>query len=272
MRFAVLLALLVLTSGCLGGADTNPKNDPRPDPTPSPTPDPGPAPTPPARAVVLLSGFAFTDCSGVEAHFAVAADQAQALLPENFTVRDDQGSGSEALARYRIFSCPTFTATTSTLNDTVYGDVSLLIEDPGMEQSGDAAWYRFRIFSADDILATAWDISGYDVVTGAVTMGTTPLTQKTISFEGYQAQWLETVDGMVVADEVSYTSTPAGTLVWGESVTPAAAVKIGLGTFDVPSDDPLAGLLSGDPTKVQLFVHGDTDISEAQLVRLTSTG
>ncbi len=167
MRFAILLALMILTAGCLGGADTNPKNDPRPEPTDDPEPvDPPPGPNPgiPGRVALLLD-FQYTQCSGIEAQFNIAPATAQALLPANFTARDDLGRTSDqALVRFRILACDQFSSANVAINDTVYGDVAILIDDPGIEASGDLTWYRLRIFAADDNLALAWQIAGYDVV------------------------------------------------------------------------------------------------------------
>ncbi len=271
MRAAVLLALMIIASGCLGGADTNPKNDPRPEPTSTPTTSP-PPPPPASPRVVLLSLFQFTGCSGVEAHYAVAPAAARALVPEGFTLRSDQGTtGDQALARYRIFSCPQFSSSNILVNETVYGDVALLIEDPAIEETGERDWYRLRIFSADDVLAKAWVVSGYDVATGEVVATRNPLNQQTLAFAGYQAQWLSSVNEPVAAEEVSFTNTTAGVVVWGEVVAAISPTQLGIGTFSIPSDDPLSGIVGGDPSGLRLVSHANTDIVEARLVLITPT-
>lgn len=272
MRAALLLAILVISAGCLGGADTNPKNDPRPTPDPDPVPSPVTPPAPTTPRVILLSDFSFTGCSGIEAQFMVSPSSAQALLPANFTIRSDQGpAADQAMARYRILSCPAFSATNSAINETVYGDVALFIDDPNIEESGEGNWYRLRIFATDDVLSLAWQIAGYDVLTGDISLATTPLTQRTLSFEGYEAEWLDTLDDGVLEEEVSFTATDAGVVVWGEVVDEVTPVKLGIGSFSVPSSDPLSGLLSDDPTKVRLLSHSNTNIGEAQLVLIRST-
>lgn len=260
-----MVLLILLASGCLGGADTNPKNDPPATPSPPlPTPEnPGPAPAQSGR-VLLLSNFRFNACAGVEVAVLVDADAAQGLLPGNYTAK--VGDTGEALIRYRIFSCAGYSINGQDSNDTVYGDASMWIEDPLLEDSADRAWYRFTIFSPEDLLGNAWQQAGYEVTTGAIVLdASTPL--ETLTFAGYEARYAAAGPAPTDATGLAYTDTALGTIVWRDAVTTAAPSERGIGTVSVPAGAAMALLMPTDPSKVNITIHRQSDIGVPTIFR-----
>lgn len=257
---AAALVLLVVLAGCLGEPAREPAG-PAPEPG---EPRPDPPPQPPTRTW-LLRGFGFEGCQGIEVRARVDEQAAQALLPDNHTAAADGGA---AQARWRILDCAVFASTAARLNGTLYGDVALAIEAPEGVPAADAHWYRFAIFSHDDNLAAAWEVAGYDVVRGNASHDVQELgpgRQVASRFAGYEAGMATAAEASSQEAAVLVTRTDLGLVVWNE--TQQAAGTSGIGTWSVPSSDPLAALLGDGRAVAVEWAWLRVTVSDAHIYR-----
>ncbi len=273
MHRIVLVMMCLVLAGC---TSDDPAPRPAPDPTPGPTttaPPPGPQPV----QIPLLLGFAYHDCTGIEIRSSVDAEAAATLVPAPYEAHVRAGDIDDvpyATARWRILSCPSFTVGDTTFNDTVHGDVSLRIEPRAVEPApaGDVEWYRFRVFSEDSNIADAWQASGYDVVRGMATtstVGSPPVTQRTVGFPGYAFESYGDVGRFTIGTALHHAVVGNDTVVWYDEME-GMAIRAVEGTMQVPSDDPLAGLVPSEPGRNMYVWYNGVTIGPSNAWLITS--
>ncbi len=257
---AVALLLAVVLAGCSGppgfesdkpssgggvgtGGGTGTGGDPDDEPG-------APVVPRPARVAMLL-GFDLVDCSGVENLGILDAEVVQAALPSGYEVlpADDLDGLPKAVVQYVWASCGALRTPSATVNDTVFGFVSVAIEPPADALAADEHWYRLRMLTQDDVLATLWTAAGYDVATSTYAdtsviagspIGGNGLEDRDVSLGGYRVRGALTIgapDEPVRA--AHYTEVASGRLEWSGSFHIDAFRPL-LGTLEVAADDPFS--------------------------------
>lgn len=241
MRWPPLVAILLM-GGCLGGGTDGGDDAGGPQtPTPGPTP---PAQPPPTHTAMLMA-FDYADCTGVMAHPTVPLAEAQGVLPDGYVAWQGEGVQEVGVAQYMWVECATFSTSTATVNDTVYGHVAVRIQAPANATEADEHWYRLRMLTKPDVLEAVWKAAAYDVYSAGFNASSSvpaplPAAEQTIALGDYWVQALAgaQADGLT-GTRAYYTDVDAGRLEWTGSVD--LATTTGAGRLHAPSDDPLAG-------------------------------
>lgn len=265
---ALAIVCILLLAGCLGGADTNPKNDPRPEPeAPTDTPASEPDVDTPASRVAMLLDFTYHDCDGQRMRLPADLDEAQARLPAGYIVAGDDAASLE----YLWMACASMTTTNAVINDTVYGHVAVQIAPPGNATGASEHWYLLRMLTEEGTLQEIWEIAGYEVYTGTyndapVAPTSLPLPEpRTISLGDYSVEARPlSGNGAPVEERTFYTEVPGGRLEW--TGTLSVEELRGFGTLDVPSDDPFPDV-GGSPTGDQRLFVGALEGNDLWLAR-----
>lgn len=249
MRWIVVALLL---SGCLG-LDPGRADPPGQQPNPEPTTEPGgpgepiePEPEQPTGPQAMLLDYAYHDCQGYDGQWRVPGATAQAVVPEAFTVAEDQNPMGSATVRYTWLACASFTTPTANVTDTVFGFVAVAIEAAGAE--ADEHWYLLHMLTQDDVMEKLWTAAGYDVVVGDFALalnivdgGVVAPGSYDISLGDYSATGAVTAfEAATDANVAMYTQTEEGILIWtGEKQGQRQWLANGI--VEPASSDPFAG-------------------------------
>lgn len=268
MRIWIVVALVAL-SGCFGDAPADAPDEPADDPDDGVVVSPGTPTTPPTRATPMLVDFHYEGCEGAYALYEADPDDAQALLPEGYTVTITDGLLAPVTpVAYLMVICDVFRAPSATLNDTVLAWLDIPIERPANVTAA-ADWYRYRarMMVSDDTMEAVWRVAGYDVYRGDFSQSQTPaggtVTLGEYASDGLFAQ--ATVDQSFTV--ARFTETAAGRLDWTENVT-WSSMAYGAGSLEVAADDPLARSIADDPAPSwSVFRISDAAFVDIDLLR-----
>ncbi len=254
MRVLAVAAIIIL-SGCLGGADTNPKNDPdRPDRTPPPPPS---TPTPPAPSpdLAMLLDFGWTDCDGFLVEHYPPLAEADAVLPGNRSAgTSDRPTGDTGHVRYVIAACDLFTASGSDLEAVVYGYTAVLLDD--------GSWYRLQMFASKGIMKELWTAAGYEVYADEYESDG-PLVDE--QFGSYDITGVAASGPGPAGITESWTDLDGRSLHWTGTETFTATPVVGRFTTD--GGDPFDDTVDSSPDNEIYLISGSFTENELWLIK-----